>query len=225
MRALRPLAVVLGLAALASVAGCGPGIPDRFVLERDVDEWSYRRYQHVLDVEFAVAGNQAEGHTATYVQRARRTSRTIPYANAFVSVYTNPQGLALELRRQVRALASYEVSVRDLGGGKVWYLDAGPGDRWAVWVSGNHIVKVGASDGMDDVPESIVSAYMGIYSSDLDENGRAREGTPSAGELPSPEVGGGDGEGDGERDGEADAEDEADDDEDVPHFLRDDAPR
>jgi hypothetical protein len=36
--------------------------------------------------------------------------------------------------------------------------------------------------GLDDVPEEIVSAYMGIYSSDLDEHGRARDGTPSAGD-------------------------------------------
>ena len=164
------------------------------------------------------------------MQRARRTSRTIPYANAFVSVYSQPQGLALELRRQVRALASYEVSVRDFGGGRVWYLDAGPGDRWAVWVSGNHIVKVGASDGMDDVPESIVSAYMGIYSSDLDENGRARDGTPSAGELPSPGVAS-DGDGESGEDGESSEEESSEDgeddeeDDDVPHFLRDDAPR
>lgn len=230
---MRDLALWLSLFVLAGIAGCGPGIPDRFVLERDVDEWSYRRYQHVLDVEFAVEGNQAEGHTATYVQRARRTSRTIPYANAFVSVYSNPQGLALELRRQVRALASYEVSVRDLGGGRVWYLDAGPGDRWAVWVSGQHIVKIGASDGMDDVPESIVSAYMGIYSSDLDENGRAQDGRPSAGELPSPEVsdgsgegeGEGEGEGDGEGDGDGDGESDEDDDDDMPAYLRDNAPR
>lgn len=214
---MRDLLPWLAVPLLAAVAGCGPNIPRRFVLERDVDEWSYRRYQHVLDVEFAVQGNPAEGHTATYVQRARRTSRTIPYANAFVSVYENPQGLAAELRRQVRALASYEVSVRDLGGGKVWYLDAGPGDRWVVWVSGPHIVKVGVSEGLDDVPESIVSAYMGIYSSDLDEHGRARDGTPSDGELPSPEAptaGGEDGDGEG-----------GEDDDDVPHFLREDAPR
>ncbi|MGE0786522.1 MAG: hypothetical protein AB7S26_12700 [Sandaracinaceae bacterium] len=205
------LAVVSWLAIVASqIAGCGPSIPTRYVLERDVDQWSYRRYQHVLDVEFAIEGNPASGHTATYVQRARGTSREIPYANVFVSVYERPQGLAAEVRRLVRALASYEVSVRDLGGGKVWYLDAGPGDRWAVWVSGPYVVKVGASEGQDDVPEPIVSAYMGIYSSDLDENGRARDGTASAGDPEEPAAPAPEAEGEGDE---------------VPGFLRPNAPR
>lgn len=208
MRALQPL---LGLFLLTAVVGCGPGIPQRFVVERDVEGWSYRRYQRVLDVEVAVEGNPAVGHTATYVRRAERTSRTIPYANVFVSVYENPTGLALELRRQVRALASYETEIRNFGGGRVWHLDAGPGDRWVIWVSGQHIVKVGASDG--EVPEEVVSAYMGIYSSDLDEQGRAQAGRASAGELPGPNAGG---EREPEREGES---------EEVPSFLRENAPR
>lgn len=208
-------AVAVGCAAvtlLAALPGCGPGIPDRFVLERDVDAWSYRRYQRVLDVELAVEGNPAVGHTATYVRRATRTSQTVPYANVFVTVYEHPAGLAAEVRRQVRGLASYEAEVRDLGGGRVWYLDAGPGDRWALWVSGPHVVKVGASEDLDEVPEEIVSAYMGIYGSDLDEHGRARDGTPSAGELPEPEA-------------PTSGDGSDDDEDDTPSFLRENAPR
>lgn len=206
---MRGLWLAVGL--LAALPGCGPSIPDRFVVERDVDGWAYRRYQRVLDVELAIEGNPAVGHTATYVRRASRTSDQVPYANVFVSVYERPAGLAAEVRRQVRGLASYEAEVRDYGGGRVWYLDAGPGDRWCLWVSGNHVVKVGASEDQDEVPEEIVSAYMGIYSSDLDEHGRARDGTPSAGELAEPESSGGEsGEGD---------------DDDTPAFLRPNAPR
>lgn len=201
---------ILALAALlAAVPSCGPSIPTRYVLERDVGAWTYRRYQHVLDVEFAIEGNAAEGHTATYVQRPGRTQRQVPFANVFVSVYQNPQGLAAELRRQVRALATYEAEVRDLGGGRVWHLDAGPGDRWAVWISGPHVVKVGASDALDEVPADVVNAYMGVYPSDLDEHGRARAGTLSAGDLPTDapaREGGGDGD-------------------EVPSFLRENAPR
>jgi len=210
MRARRtsPALLLAGLALTASVAACGPSIPTRFVLERDIEGWSYRRYQRVLDVEVAVEGDPAVGHTATYVQRARRTSRSVPYANVFVSVYERPTGLALELRRQVRALASYETELRDFGGGRVWHLDAGPGDRWVLWVSGNHIVKVGVSDG--EVPEEIVSAYMGLYSSDLDEHGRAQEGRSSGGELPAPQA----------QSAEGSSEDD-----DVPDFLRENAPR
>ncbi|MEQ8454065.1 MAG: hypothetical protein RLO52_42515 [Sandaracinaceae bacterium] len=220
----RSLGGLLALIALATGApGCGPGIPARFVIERDIDGWSYRRYQRVLDVEIAMAGNAAVGHTATYVQRASRSGRgtSVPYANVFVSVYERPQGLAEEVRRQVRALGSYQASVRGLGGGHVWYLDAGPGDRWALWVSGAHVVKVGASDATDDVPEAVVSAYMGVFPSDLDEHGRARDGTASAGEPPgdSPTVS----EEEAEFDGAAPSG--GDDDEEVPHFLREDAPR
>lgn len=202
------LAGFAALLWLGALPGCGPSIPNRFVVERDVHEWSYRRYQRVLDVEFGIEGNAAVGHTATYVQRPGRTQRAIPFANVFVTVYEEPQGLAAEVRRQVRALASYEVSVRDLGGGKVWYLDAGPGDRWALWVSGPHVVKVGASDALDEVPEAIVSEYMGVYPSDLDEHGRARDGTRSAGELPT----------------EGPAQ-EGEGDEEMPGFLRENAPR
>jgi len=199
-------AALSALVAVGLLAGCGPNLPARFVLERDVDGWSYRRYQRVLDVEFAIEGNPAVGHTATYVRRVTRTSETVPFANVFVTAYERPAGLAAEVRRQVRALATYETEVRDLGGGKVWYLDAGPGDRWAVWVSGPHVVKIGASDEMDEVPESIVSEYMGIYGSDLDEHGRAREGTPSAGDA-------------------SEAPASGDEDDDTPSFLRENAPR
>jgi len=213
-----------GLAALTAIAfgalGCGPGIPSRFVIERDIDDWSYRRYQRVLDVEIAMPGNAAVGHTATYVRRASRTGRSVPYANVFVSVYEQPQGLAAEVRRQVRALGSYEASVRGLGGGHVWYLDAGPGDRWALWVSGAHVVKVGASDAVDDVPENVVSAYMGVFPSDLDEHGRAREGTASAGEREGEAVD--ESQEEAEYDGAAASDG---DDEDLPHYLREDAPR
>lgn len=197
---------ILGLAlAISTLAACSPSIPTRFVLERDVGAWSYRRYQRVLDVEVAVEGNAAVGHTATYVQRASRGSATVPYANVFVTVYDEPRGLAAEVRRVMRALASYDARVRAYGGGHVWYLDAGPGDRWALWVSGQHVVKIGAGGELEQVPEDLVGAYMGIYPSDLDAHGRARPGTRSEGELesgPTAEPG-----------------------DDVPSFLRENAPR
>ena len=89
---MRKLWLAVGL--LAALPGCGPSIPTRFVLERDVDGWAYRRYQRVLDVELAIEGNPAVGHTATYVRRASRTSDQVPFANVFVSVYERPEGLA-----------------------------------------------------------------------------------------------------------------------------------
>jgi hypothetical protein len=161
------------------VAGCGPSIPTRFVLERDIGSLTYRRYQRVLDVELAIEGNAATGHTATYVRRSGEGA--IPYVNAFVTVYEHPAGLAAEIRRLVRSLASYDVSVVDIGG-RAFSLDGGPGDRWVLWVSANRVVKVGGT-ASDELVRSVVSEYMGLYPSDLDENGRARAGTASAGDA------------------------------------------
>lgn len=192
---------LLALLLLLAV-GCSPAVPARFVLERDVGDWSYRRYQRVLDVEIPVRDNQAVGHTATYVQRASRRG-SVAFANVFVSVYAAPRGLAAEVRGQMRALTSYDAEVRAYGGGHVWWLDGGPGDRWALWVSGPHVVKIGAGETLETVPADLVSTYMSIYPSDLDDHGRARPDSPSAGEL---ETSGG-------------ASDE------VPSFLRENAPR
>lgn len=165
------------LATLAS--GCGPSIPARFVLERDIGELTYRRYQRVLDVELAIEGNPAVGHTATYVRRSGEGA--IPYVNAFVTVYERAGGLAAEIRRLMRSLASYDVEVVDVGG-RVFYLDGGPGDRWYLWVSQNRVVKVGGTASEDRV-RAVLSEYLGLYPSDLDDNGRARPGTLSAGDA------------------------------------------
>jgi hypothetical protein len=194
--------------AMMLLVACGGGLPPRFVLEREIGSWSYRRYQRVLDVEVPVEGNTAVGHTATYVRRNGARGGRVPFATVFVSVYDHPQGLAAELRRVARSLGTYEVEMRPIGGGWVWHLDGGAGDRWALWVSQNHIVKVGASEEEDRVPDDLVATYMGMYPSDLDEHGRARGGALSAGDPttqaePSQQQGG----------------------PQVPSFLQQDAPR
>lgn len=168
------------LVPIVLLAACGTSVPARYVLERDVAGLSYRRYQRVLDVEFPIEGNGAVGHTATYVRRSARAE--VPFVNVFVTVYERPAGLAAEIRRQIRTLGSYEVRVVDVGG-RAWSLDGGDGDRWLLWVSGNRVVKVGGVADADTV-RAVVAEYMSLYPSDLDEHGRAREGTPSAGAAP-----------------------------------------
>lgn len=163
---------------LATVAACGPSVPTRYVLERDIGSFAYRRYQRVLDVELAIEGNPAEGHTATYV---RRHGTDVEYVNAFVTNYTNAAGLAAEVRRLVRSLASYDVTVVDIGG-RAFRLDAGDGDRWVLWVSGGRVVKIGGTAD-EELTRQVVEAYMSTYPSDLDEHGRARPGTASFGEA------------------------------------------
>lgn len=168
------------IVSLAAIAGCGPSYPTRYVVERDVGPMSYRRYQQVLDVEFPVQGNEAVGHTATYVRRSERGEP--PFVNVFVTVYDHPASLTAEVRHQVQSLESYDVVVEDVGGGRAWRLDGGTDDRWIVWVSSRFVVKIGGN-ASSELMRDVVSTYMGIYPSDLDENGRARDGTQSAGDA------------------------------------------
>jgi hypothetical protein len=166
-------------AALLSVLllGCGHSLPTRFVVERDLDGFVYRRYQKTLDVEIAIEGNQATGHTASYL---RRGGTKVAVATAFVSVYQHAQSLAAEVRERLMPIERYHAKAQDVGPGNALLLDAGPAERWVVWVSGRYVVKLGAPAG-EDVPEALVDAYMHLYPSDLDEHGRARPGTASAG--------------------------------------------
>lgn len=156
------------------------------MIEHDLDALSYRRYQRVLDVELPVEGNVAVGHTATYVRRSDRAG--VPYVNAFVTVYERAPGLAAEIRGHLDSLASYRLEVVDIEGGRAFALDGGPSDRWWLWVSGPHVVKVGGTAD-EALVRRVIAAYMGVYPSDLDEHGRAREGTPSAGRAATRTVG------------------------------------
>lgn len=174
---LRTLATASVLLTLALAIGCGASVPTRYVHERDLGDFQYRRYQKVLDLEFPVEGNVAVGHTASYVQRGR--SREVVFATAFVTVYERAPSLTAEVADRLESLGTYEVTVGELEGDYVWWLDGGE-DRWALWVSGNYVVKLGAPRG-EDIPEALADKYIDTYPSDLDEHGRAEEGSDSAG--------------------------------------------
>lgn len=188
------------LTTLATTLACGTTLPARYVVERDVEDLRYRRYQHVLDIEFRIEGNPAEGHTAAYLGRGDATAT----ATAFVTVYERAPSLAAEVREQVEELASYDAGVVERSGDYVWELRSG-GGTWLLWVSGRYLVKLGGPEG-DDVPEALVDAYVDLYPSDLDEHGNAREGTDSAGAA-------------------AADSDDADPELEVPSSLREGAPR
>lgn len=164
-------------AALALCFACGPTLPPRYVIERDVGDLQYRRYQHVLDVEFRIEGNDAEGHTATYLRRTGGDN--VILATAFVSVYEHAASLTAEVSERLEDLGTYEVSVERLEGDYVWRLQ-GDDVPWVLWVSGKHLVKLSGPSG-GDIPEELAESYIDAYPSDLDERGRAREGTDSAG--------------------------------------------
>ncbi|MDW8364062.1 MAG: hypothetical protein RMK74_16865 [Myxococcales bacterium] len=168
--------VVGALTGMGLLAACGGSPAPRWVVERDLGEWRFRRYQRVLDVEFPIEGNPAVGHTAAYVRRGPRGST---WATAFVVVYERPAGLVAEVREALDSLSAYTVRVGRLEGENVWLLE-GDAERWALWVSGRVLVKLGAPPGAP-IPEEIAEAYTDRYPSDLDEQGRAREGAASAG--------------------------------------------
>src|SRR5687768_6195162 len=102
------LALCLVAAGSLSV-GCGASIPRRFVVEEDLGEFDYRRYQKTLDVEFPVEGNDAVGHTASYVRSQRTSSREVVFATAFVTVYESSRGLTSEVRERLESLGTYDV--------------------------------------------------------------------------------------------------------------------
>lgn len=164
--------------AVAVLASCGVSLPRRLVIEESIDDLRYERYQRVLDVEFPFEGNRAVGHTALYVQRERGRSRHI--VSAFVTAYRRGAGLAANIRARVRALEGYRARMDEISGENVWILEGTDGDRWALWISGLHLVKVGAPEG-PELPEDAVEEYLDVYPSDLGERGYAEPGTPSAG--------------------------------------------
>jgi hypothetical protein len=190
---MRPPRALLAFAAL--LLGCHPALPARYVVERGVGDYDYRRYQRVLDVEWLVPDNPGEGHTAVYVRRDGAPGEGMHLASAFVSVYEHAASLTAEVKERLEGLGSYDVRVVEREGERVWLLDGG-GDRWLLWVSGRFVVKLGAHGG-GEPPEALVARYLDLYPSDLDEHGRARPDAASAGvsrdadeaepELPMPD--------------------------------------
>lgn len=167
------IATCLGLAA------CATTVPPRYVVEHDLGNWAYRRYQKTMDVEFPVQDDPAVGHTAAYVLHGHQGERArVRVATAFITVYEKAHGLAAEVKERLDTLTSYSIDVDRVDGQWVWRLDGGR-DHWLLWVSGNRLVKLGSPDGT--VPDALAKAYLHLYSSDLDPYGRAREGTPSYG--------------------------------------------
>ncbi|MEM1418729.1 MAG: hypothetical protein AAGH15_27790, partial [Myxococcota bacterium] len=164
-------------ALVALVLACGPSLPPRYVVEGDVEGYGFRRYQHVLDVEVPIAGNPAEGHTATYVQR-RSDGAQVVLATAFVTVYERPASVAAEVRERLDELGSYTLSTVREHRAYVWRLRGGE-VPWLLWVSGRHLVKLGGPPG-ERVPDAILARYLRLYPSDLDRRGHAEEGATSA---------------------------------------------
>lgn len=168
------------LLVLCAGLGCSRTLPPRYVLERDIDEYRYRRYQKVLDTELPMAENDSVSHSASYVLREEDDLRV---ATAVVTVYERPNALTAHVRERLKSLGTYEVRTDQRHGAHVFVADGGD-DRWLVWVSERYVVKIGTSDGAE-IPKELAKRYLKLYPSDLDEHGRAKKGAASAGELES----------------------------------------
>ncbi|WP_428261207.1 hypothetical protein [Haliangium sp.] len=143
------------------------------MLESNVEDWRFRRYQQLLDVEVWVPKNPAVGHTATYVRKDAEHAGRLDegdLTSAFVTRYDSDRGIVralVEFARRLDQDGGYEVEVRSLGGVEVISV-SGQGEAWALWHADRHVVKIGGR-GLDRVPEELVEAYGERYPSQVDD--------------------------------------------------------
>lgn len=173
------MSLVRWLLLLIVLLACGPKLPPRYVIERDIDGYRYRRYQKSLDIEIPVAENHAVGHMATYV----RGGDTVTLAPVFVTVYERATGLTETVRTTLRSMDSYTFDIVRQGRANLFRMRGDSGDVWVLWVSGPHLVKIGAPQGEPTVPEALIEAYLAHYPSDLDDKGHAKPDAPSSGPV------------------------------------------
>lgn len=169
--------VSIGLLACAALAasGCGSADPPaRAVIENDVGEWEFRRYQRVLDVEVWIPENPAIAHAASYVDGAAARSGSVEPADvvsAVVAGYARSEGVregvAAFARRQAGA-SGYEVEAVGAAGNLAVRF-RGAGEAWVLWPSSSHVVKIGGRE-RANVPTEVVEAYARHYPSSLRED-------------------------------------------------------
>jgi hypothetical protein len=176
--------LALVLCTSTAAIGCGSSLPARYVIEHDLGAYQFRRYQKSLDIEIPVKDNPATGHNAAYLQR---TERAVAVISAFVTVYAHAKALVSETRAGLQALAGYKLEVGKLAGQHVWLLTGNPDQKWCVWISNNHLVKIGAPT-QTEFPDAVVGAYLSTYQSDLDEHGNAKADASSTGEPATSEA-------------------------------------
>ena len=166
-----------------TTAACSSSLPQRYVIERDLGSYHYRRYQETLEAELPIAGNHAHGHTAAYL---RRNTKGVDAISAFVTVYERPAQLTETLRAELAELPGYELRTVTIAGHYAWALASGSETSFWIWTSGQFVVKLGAPAGQQ-VPDEIAEPYAQLYPSDLDSFGHAREGAASGGTVPDAE--------------------------------------
>ena len=145
----------------------------------------------MLDVEVVIVGNPAVGYTASYArgEAARAGSlKDTDVVNAFVTRFEKPDGV-------VRATAKFARRVGNQTGYQVEEVEVedvrhvaimGQGEAWAIWPSGNHVIKLGGR-GLESVPEGLIEEYGERFPSNLPGGvleGPLPEGPDSSDEPP-----------------------------------------
>lgn len=164
---------VLVLAAAVIFASCGgrPPPPKRGVAESAIDDWQFRRFQEVLDVEVWVPDNRAVAYAGTYVHGAAEHAgklRDDDVVNVFVTRYQRDDGVVRATVKFVRRLAQeagYTVDEDRVEGVRLVRL-SGNGELWAMWSSRGHVVKVGGR-GRSGLPSGVIAWYGERYPSTL----------------------------------------------------------
>lgn len=165
---------VMLASVLVVLSACGGHLPppERGVLEDDVSEWKFRRYQELLDVEVWVEKNEAVAHTASYVRSDAEKSGSLAdgdIVNAFVTRYEHDTGLVravVVFARRLVQQSGYRVEERERHGARLIAVH-GPDEAWVLWPSARHVVKIGGR-GVATVPGALIEAYAKRYPSRLE---------------------------------------------------------
>lgn len=166
------IVLVIGV-ALCATAACGgtPPPPKRGVLEHNVANWRFRRYQQLQDVEVWVKGNAAVAHTSSYLRGEAEKKGDIgdkDLVNAFVTRYQQDRGIVratIVFARRLVQESGYKIDEDKLGG--VYLLTiSGHDENWVIWPAKNHVIKLGGRY-LENVPRALIKAYGERYPSQL----------------------------------------------------------
>ncbi len=185
-----PIIVAMALAGAGGACGGRPPPPRRGVAEAAIDDWEFRRFQEVLDIEVWVSQNHAEAFAGTYVKAAAERSGRLgdnDIVNVFVTRYEKDDGVLRATVKFLRRLAQesgYQLEEDKVKGVRLVVI-SGNGETWAMWASRGYVVKVGGR-GRTGIPAGVVDWYGERYPSTF-PSGVLEGPLPAGTDEPKPE--------------------------------------
>jgi len=144
---------------------CGTTLPRRYVVEENLGEFSYRRFQRMAQAELPLPDDPGQGYTAAYIRH--RDTGPVTLSTAFVSVYRKEEGLEAKIRKQLDNLEGYSHRDIELEGEHVIEVHGAPEESWILWISGRHVIKLSAPS-QASIPEAMLERYFELYPSDVE---------------------------------------------------------